>query len=156
MTLPEQLITIRVYDAPDLAEEDHQTLVDAGISANITTGSFHRSSGQTELRVPASEVDAALDLLPPELPTLQDLTAPAAACVVCGSDAVRIDSPASRYVLFIGGAAAAWMLYRGEINAAMIMLLAMATLAAGVRMRFHFRRCDRCGHEWHRSEQQER
>ena len=152
MDVPEQLVTIRVYDSPDLADEDHQALVDAGISA-YKTGSYHRHSGQTELRVPASEVDAARDLLPPGLPTLEDLTAPASACVVCGSDAVRIDSPASRYVLLIGGAAAAWVLYRGEINAAIVLLLATVTLAAGVRKKFHFRRCDRCGHEWHRTQQ---
>ena len=89
-----------------------------------------------------------------EPPTVEELLAPPPiACVLCGSEAVRIDSPASRYVLLIGGAAAGWVLYRGEINAALVMLLAIVTLAAGVRKRFHFRRCDRCGHEWHRAEQ---
>ena len=151
MAVPEQLVTIRVYDSPDLADEDHQTLIDAGISA-YTSGNYYRHGARTELRVPTSEVAAALELLPPELPTLEELTAPAAACVVCGSESVRIDSPAMRYVLLIGGAVAGWLLYRGAVDAAIGLLLATGMLAGGVRKRFHFRRCDRCGHQWHRAE----
>lgn len=94
------------------------------------------------------------DPLPEEPPTIEDLTAPPApTCLRCGSDGVRVDSPASRWVLMIGGAAAVWVLYRGAINAGIVMLLAVVTLAAGVRKKCHFRRCDRCGHEWHRAEQ---
>ena len=94
------------------------------------------------------------DLEPFEPPTLEELTAPSSlVCVVCGSEMVRMDSPASRYVLLIGVAATVWVLFRGAINAAIALLLATVTLAAGVRRRFHFRRCDRCGHEWHRAEQ---
>ena len=91
---------------------------------------------------------------PPDLPTLEDLTtAPALTCVLCGSDAVRIDSPASRYVLLAGGAASAWVLLRGPINAAVMFILTTLALAGIVRKRYHYRHCDRCGHEWHRTEQ---
>lgn len=145
-------MTIRVYDSPDLAEIDHQTLVGAGISA-YTSGSYHRHSARTELRVPASEAEAASDLLPPEMPTLEELTTPAVVCVLCGSEAVRIDSPAMRYVLLVGGAAAIWVLYRGALNAAIALVFTTLAMAGAVRKRFHFRRCDRCGHEWHRAEQ---
>jgi hypothetical protein len=153
MAVPEELVTIRTYDSPELADADHQALVDAGIAA-YTSGSYHRHSAQTELRVPASQVEAALDILPPELPTLADLTAPTVQCVVCRSTAVRTDSPAMKYVLLAGGAAAAWVVfYRGAFDAGIMLLLATVTLAAGVRARFHFRKCDACGHEWHRADQ---
>lgn len=90
----------------------------------------------------------------PEPPTLEDLTAsPTVTCVLCGSDAVRIDSPASRYVLLVGGAAAGWALLRAPLNAALAFIFTTLILAGLVRKRYHFRRCDRCGHEWRRAEQ---
>ena len=94
------------------------------------------------------------DPLPEELPTIEDLTAPPRlTCVLCGSDAVRTDSPASRYVLLIGGVAAGWMLLRGPLNAALVFIFSTLVVAGMVRKRYHFRRCDRCGHEWHRADQ---
>ena len=151
MPIPEQLVTIRVYDSPDLAAGDHQALLDAGINAYIT-GTSHQRIAQTELRVPHSEVDAALDVLPDEVPSLADLMAPSQQCVLCGSTLVQEDSPAMRWVLVIGGGLVLWVVYRGAINLAIMMLLAVVTLSAGVRARFHYRKCGACGHEWHRSE----
>jgi ribosomal-protein-alanine N-acetyltransferase len=86
-----------------------------------------------------------------ELPTLAELTTAAKpACVKCGSELVRTDSPASRWTLVIGGGMSAWMLMRGEPDAGVMLLITTVTLAAGVRTRFQFRRCDNCGYEWRR------
>ena len=151
MPVPEQLVTIRVYDSPDLAAEDHQVLLDAGINAYIS-GASHHHTARTELRVPETEVEAALELLPDETPSLADLMAPSQQCIMCGSTLVQEDSPAMRWVLVIGAAVVLWVLYRGAVNLAIMMLLAVVTLAAGVRVRFHYRKCGACGHEWHRSD----
>ncbi|MBI4265279.1 MAG: hypothetical protein HY657_12955 [Acidobacteria bacterium] len=153
MPVPEQLVTIRVYDSPDLAEGDRQILLEAGIPAYVS-GGYHRHNPQTEIRVPISQVEDALALLPEELPTLADLTAPTVQCVLCRSTSVRTDSPAMRWVLVIGALLAGWVvLYRGAITVAIMLLLATVTLAAGVRARFHVKKCDACGHVWHRTEQ---
>lgn len=86
-----------------------------------------------------------------ELPTLAQLTATAHhVCATCGSETVRSDSPASRWTLLIGGGMSAWTLIRGEADAAVMLVITTVTLAAGVRARFQFHRCDHCGHEWRR------
>jgi hypothetical protein len=151
MPVPEQLVTIRAYDSPDLAAEDHQALLDAGINAYVS-GTSHHHTARTELRVPESEAEAALELLPDEEPSLADLMAPSQQCIMCGSTLVQEDSPAMRWVLVIGGAVVLWVLYRGAVNLAIMLLLAVVTLAAGVRVKFHYRKCGACGHEWHRSD----
>lgn len=89
-----------------------------------------------------------------ELPTLEDLmTPPAPRCMKCGSESVRSDSPAMRWVVLVGGGMSAWVFFRGPIDAAILILVATVTLAAGVRARYHFRRCDACGHEWRRTDE---
>lgn len=93
------------------------------------------------------------DLQAAEPPTLEELLEPTIACIKCGSESVRIDSPASRYVLIVGGLASAWVLYLGAVSPAIGLLFVTVTLAAGMRKKFHFRHCDRCGHEWHRAEE---
>jgi hypothetical protein len=74
-------------------------------------------------------------------------------CVTCGSDAVRSDSPAMRWTLVLGGGMSAIVFFRGFAEVAITLLITTVTLAAGVRVRYHFRRCDRCGHEWHRTDE---
>lgn len=91
---------------------------------------------------------------PADVPTPADLIAPPPpTCLECGSEAIRTDSPAMRWTLVIGGAMSAWLIFRGVIDAAVMLVITTVTLAAGVRARFHFRRCDRCGHEWRRAEE---
>jgi ribosomal-protein-alanine N-acetyltransferase len=81
------------------------------------------------------------------------IAAPPPACIRCGSDAIRSDSPAMRWTLVLGGGMAAIVLFRGFVEVAVMLVITTVTLAAGVRARYHFRRCDRCGHEWHRTEE---
>jgi hypothetical protein len=110
-----------------------------------------RAAGSTPLASPDNELNDEDDALQAEPPTLQDLLAPRPpACVKCGSEAIRMDSPAMRWMLVIGGGMSAWVLFRGFVDAAVMLVITTVTLAAGVRARFHFRRCDRCGHEWRR------
>lgn len=98
--------------------------------------------------------ELAIGAEPGDVPTTADLmAAPPAACVKCGSDAVRTDSPAMRWTLVVGGSMSAIVLFRGFVEVAVMLIMATVTLAAGVRARYHFRRCDRCGHQWHRTEE---
>ena len=97
---------------------------------------------------------AAAAIEPADLPAPADLLAPPPPkCPKCGSEDIRMDSPAMRWTLVVGGAMSAWVLYRGFVDAAVMLVITTVTLAAGVRVRFHFRRCDRCGHEWRRAEE---
>lgn len=89
-----------------------------------------------------------------DVPTAADLLAtPKPTCITCGSDAIRSDSPAMRWTLVVGGGMSAIVLFRGFVEVAIMLLITTVTLAAGVRARYHFRRCDRCGHEWRRTEE---
>jgi ribosomal-protein-alanine N-acetyltransferase len=98
--------------------------------------------------------ELVVDTEPAEVPTPGELMqAPAPTCSKCGSEAIRSDSPAMRWTLVLGGGMAAIVLFRGFVEVAVMLVVTTVTLAAGVRARFHFRRCDRCGHEWHRSEE---
>jgi hypothetical protein len=103
------------------------------------------------LASPDNDRDDEDDAIESAAPTVQDLLAPRPpACISCGSEAIRMDSPAMRWTLVIGGGMSAWVLIRGFVDAAVMLVITTVTLAAGVRTRFHFRRCERCGHEWRR------
>ena len=100
------------------------------------------------------EPDDRLPDAEPEVPTLADLmAAPRPKCVKCGSEDIRTDSPAMRWTLVVGGGMSVWTLVRGFIDLAVMLIITTVTLAAGVGTRFHHRRCDRCGHEWRRSDE---
>ena len=91
---------------------------------------------------------------PADAPTPADLMAPPPpTCLKCGSGEIGTDSPAMRWTLVVGGGMSAWVLFRGFVEAAMMLVITTVTMAAGVRARFHFRRCGRCGHEWRRAEE---
>jgi hypothetical protein len=148
--IPERLTTIRLYDSPELAAADHQMLLDAGIDAYLG-GSYYRHRERAQLRVPESQIDRALELLPPELelPTLHDdLRLPSIRCVRCESAAVNVVAPAANYFLVGGVLLGVWALARRQVNAAVLMMIAMTVFAAFAKKLSARRRCDRCGHVW--------
>jgi hypothetical protein len=147
MGIPERLVTIRTYDSPDLAAEDHQGLIDEGFDAYLASSAF-RVGGLAELRVPESQVDAALELLPPEVPTLQQLTRPSAQCRVCSGGLVKEAPALVGYALFGGIGVAVWSLLRGDTRAAFVIVLTTVAIAAFLRNVTGRRVCEQCGSEW--------
>lgn len=152
MAIPERLVTIRIYDSPQLAEGDLGMLAEAGIHGYIS-GSFIRHRMRSELRVPESEAEAAIDLLPPELPSVSDqLNRVRARCPRCGGAGMHVTSPATRAVLLAGGALAVWALLHGQSNAAVVTMFATLALAVPVRVLTRHYQCDACGHRWRRGD----
>ncbi len=148
MPLPEPLVTVRTYDAPDLADVDRQLLVEEGLDAYIS-GNFFRHRMQSALRVPESQAARAIELLPPELPTLsENLNRVTAQCGQCGGDGVHVTSPATTYILAGGAALAGWALLQGRVNAAIVIMFATVAVAAPVRALTRHYRCAACGHRW--------
>jgi hypothetical protein len=152
VAIPERLITIRIYDSPQLAEGDLALLAEAGISGYIS-GSFIRHRMRSELRVPESDAAAALDILPPELPTVSnELNRVRARCSRCGEQGVHVTSPATRVILILGGALAVWALLHGQVNAAVVTMFATLAIAAPIRVLTRHYLCDACGHRWRRGD----
>ena len=152
MAIPERLVTIRAYDSPQLAEGDLALLAASGISGYVSS-SFIRHRMRSELRVPESDAQAALDLLPPELPTVSEqLNRVRARCPRCGGAGVHVTSPATQVILLIGGALAAWALVRGQGNAAVVTMFATLAIAVPVRALARHYRCEACGHRWRRGD----
>jgi hypothetical protein len=149
MALPERLVTIRTYDSPELAAGDHQALLDEGFDAYLSASHF-RPGGTSELRVPESQVDAARELLPPALPTLHDLTRPRADCHTCGGAVVRVSPAIARYLFYAGLVLAGSSFLRGDVRAAVVLVITAAVLATFVRQASGRLVCERCGTEWRR------
>lgn len=147
MQVPEPLVTIRAYDSPHLAQEDLRVLVEEGFTAYVSGGHL-RPGGQSELRVPRSQAEAAIALLPPELPTLDDLTRPSAECRVCGGPLIHVAPPLATYVLVAGALLAMSALVRGEMRTVSLIAMAAVAMAAFVNRVTRRRVCERCGSEW--------
>jgi hypothetical protein len=147
LPIPERLVTIRTYDSAELAAEDHQALLDEGFDAYLS-GSAFRPAGYSELRVPESQAEEALDVLPPEVPTLQQLARPNRTCRVCGGTLVQEAPALARYVLFGGMAVAAWSLLRGDARAAFVLVITTVAVAAFLRNVTGRQVCEQCGTTW--------
>jgi len=150
--MPDRLVAIRTYDSPQLAEGDLATLAESGINGDIAS-SFIRHRMRSELRVPEHVVDEALDLLPPELPTVsEELNHVGAPCVRCGGSGQHVTSPATRAVLIAGAVLAMWALANGRVSAAIVTMFATLAVAAPIRVMTRHYRCDRCGRRWRRGD----
>ena len=152
MAIPQRLVTIRVYDSPQLAEGDLELLAASGINGYIS-GSFIRHRMRSELRVPESDAETALELLPPELPTVADqLNRVRARCPRCGASGVHVTSPATRVLLIAGGALAVWALLHGQGNAAVVTMFATLAIAVPIRALTRHYQCPACQHRWRRGD----
>jgi len=144
MAIPEPLVTIRRYSSSEPAVDDCRLLIDAGIDAYIRT---YRRQDVGEVRVPESQVERALGLLPPPLPDLVEEPSIPKVCPWCGSDRARYPAPVSR-LASIGGifAAALLAVYRNFQAAALVFAVTLwvvylAKINAGLV-------CANCGGEW--------
>jgi predicted RNA-binding Zn-ribbon protein involved in translation (DUF1610 family) len=152
VAIPERLVTIRAYDSPQLAEGDLALLAAAGINGYVSS-SFIRHRMRSELRVPESDAQTALELLPPQLPTVSEqLNRVRARCPQCGGAGVHVTSPATQVVLIIGAALAVWALLRGQVNAAVVTMFAALAIAVPVRALTRHYQCQACGHRWRRGD----
>ncbi len=144
--IPEPLVTIRVYDSADLAEADHELLVASGVAAYLS-GASYRHSARTELRVPESQMATAIELLPHEVPTLEDLQEPDRTCARCGSAQIEHSRLGANFALGFGALVAVIALLLGRPEAAGVW--ALLAVAAVVMLRGRARpRCRNCGEVW--------
>ena len=141
--IPERLVTIRRYASTGPAVDDCRLLVDAGFDAYIRT---YRWQDIGEVRVPESQVQEALALLPAL--DASDAVEEVERCPWCGSHDARLVAPLTT-VLMAGAAAwIGWELYarrfEGAAAAALLSLLAVALtkMATGRLI------CVNCGRDW--------
>ena len=143
--MPEPLVIIRSYSSRDLAEEDCRLLIDAGIDAY--TGTYIRQR-TVKVRVPTSQVEQALALLPPPAPDLLAPADPQKACAWCGCEQTRFaSSPLVRSLVLGGMAFAAWLAIRRQFEAAALLGVGSIWLLF-VKVIDDRLVCSNCGREW--------
>ena len=140
--IPGRLITIRRYSSSEPAVDDCRLLIDAGIDAYIRT---YRWQDVGEVRVPESQVERALALLPAIDPAqIEEVER----CAWCGSKDARVVAPFTTVLASAGAAVVAWEIYSRRFEAAVaaaflaLLVVAMTKMAAGRLV------CTNCGREW--------
>ncbi|MEP6993610.1 MAG: hypothetical protein ABI968_03735 [Acidobacteriota bacterium] len=147
--LPEPLIAIAEYPAPELAAEAKERLDAAGITSYVG-GEYYRHHGNVALQVPESEAARALEVLEiePPSPAPDARFAIRPACPDCGSDQTRPIPPYGLYSL-IGAFAVGFLLCvatRSPIGIAAI--LPGWLLATWLSRDAGKQRCLACGRKW--------
>ena len=141
--IPERLITIRRYASSEPAVDDCRLLIDAGIDAYFRT---YRWQDVGEVRVPESQVERALALLPAVDPAQTEEEVER--CAWCGSKDARLVAPFTSVLASAGIALVGWEIYSGRAGAAVaaallvLLIVAMTKMAAGRLI------CTNCGREW--------
>src|SRR5258706_14335366 len=159
--IPERLVTIRGYATPELAEEDHRSLVEAGLDATVSSTYFgHRGyssvwRAQVELKVPESQKEEAsrlLGALEEEFPVVDSNRRPDAelTCPLChASD----PNPLPPYGLMVVCGLVGGLILLLRFNAAaplVIVITAFLGFAILPRLaaKFDKWRCKACGTRW--------
>ena len=125
---------------------DCRLLLEAGFDAYIRT---YRWQDVGEVRVPESQVENALALLPATPADGSSELEPIETCAWCGSRHARTFAPFTGVVLAAGAGLLAWAIYRGAYDAA--AMAATVTLIALFVMKTTIGRlvCADCGRDWH-------
>ena len=145
MAIPEPLVTIRRYPSAEHSEEDHERLTGASITAYRESLSPH--SLAVVIRVPESQVQQALAILPPAEPDLLEEPDKPKVCPWCGSDRARYPAPVARVASFVGGFFTALLAVYRQFEAAGLALaitlwaMYVAKIGSGLV-------CANCGREW--------
>jgi hypothetical protein len=147
--LPERLVTIAEYAAPELAGPERARLEAAGISSSLG-GRYYRRHGLVELQVSESEAARARTILglDAEAPSADAPVPAGAKCPDCGSEQGRRIPPYAFYAL-VGsmGLGLLWsLLARSPIG--MVMLLPGWFLAVWLSRLSGKWRCAACGRTW--------
>ena len=143
--IPERLITIRRYDSTEAAVEDCRLLIEEGFDAYIRT---YRWQDISEVRVPESQVEEALALLPAQAPDSVPRVDQRERCAWCGSEDARLVAPFTTVLACAGAALVAWELYRRRFESAVaaaflaLLIVAMTKMTAGRLV------CVNCGRDW--------
>ena len=140
--IPERLVTIRRYSSTEPAVAACRLLLDEGIEAYIRT---YRWQDTGEVRVPESEVERALALLP-AADSLEG-SDEVERCRWCGSRDARVVAPFTTVLGLAGVGLIAWEIYSRRIDGAVVaavlvlLIVAMTKMAAGRLV------CMNCGQE---------
>jgi hypothetical protein len=153
VSIPEPLVTIRSYSAPQFAAEDREALLEAGIPAYFG-GRYYRHNESVDLRVPASDADRALAVLGeprPEQDLLHGGTDNAGdqiRCPLCRSVDVIPQPPYGLLVMVAGVAVTAYAITNRWFLAAGVALLVTTVVWNRVERTTAKWRCARCSHAW--------
>jgi len=148
--MPEPLVTIRYYDTPEEARRDQRILGRAGITVYVGGGPrggmrFRMPAG--EIRVPESQAERALSLLPPQPPNLLAPPEVPSVCPWCGSDRARYAGAVARILGFLGIFTAASLTVRRHFELA--ALVGCCTVFAIWRANIGGDLvCANCGRQW--------
>ena len=153
MEIPEPLVTIRWYSAPEFAAVDREALLEGGIPAYLG-GRYSRYREAVELRVPESQVEQALDILGEPRPENDPLKGAVGEdqrpirCPLCLSAAVIPQPPYGLGVMLVGGAAAAYAFAIRWFAAAAVAIVVTIVVSARIDQKVPKWRCPRCHHAW--------
>jgi hypothetical protein len=143
--IPERLVTIRRYSSTESAVADCRLLLDAGLDAYIRT---YRWQDSGDVRVPESQVESALALLPASQLELSGGVEEAETCAWCGSRHARTFAPFTGLVLAAGAGLMGFAIYNGEYDGAamtftvtLVLLFMMKTITGRLV-------CADCGRDW--------
>jgi hypothetical protein len=142
--VPEPLVTVRRYPSAEHSEEDYDRLTEAGITVYRATPSRTLA---VVLRVPDSQVQDALAILPPAEPDLLKEPDQPAVCPSCGSERAQYPAPAARIASLAGVFVTALLaVYRrfeaaGVVFALTIWAMYLAKINSGLV-------CANCGGKW--------
>lgn len=146
--LPEPLVTVNQYGAPELASEDLEKLKAAGVDAYLG-GDYHRHHGPVELQVPASQARKALEVL--GLDPLEEEAAISPverSCPDCGSRETSEVPPYAWRVILASLAIFGICLIFGIGTVGVVVVLIGWLVGLWLSKRSGHQRCHRCKREW--------
>jgi len=143
--IPERLITIRRYSSSGPAVDDCRLLIDNGLDAYIRT---YRWQDIGEVRVPESQVERALALLPEARPDLSASVEQAEKCAWCGSRHARTFAPFTGLVLGAGAGLIGWAIYKGQYDGAAVAFTVTLVVLFFMKTTVGRLVCADCGRDW--------
>jgi VIT1/CCC1 family predicted Fe2+/Mn2+ transporter len=143
--IPEPLVTIRRYSSTEPAVADCRLLIDAGIDAYIRT---YRRQDTGEVRVPESQVESALALLPTAPPDASGGGDQNEKCAWCGSPHARTFAPFTSVVLAAGAGLIGWAIYKGQYDGAAVSVTVTLLVLFFMKTTVGRLVCAECGRDW--------
>src|SRR5256885_6991538 len=141
--IPERLITIRRYSSAGPAVDACRLLIDNGLDAYIRT---YRWQDIGEVRVPESQVERALALLPGVDSTGQAEVVER--CPWCGSRHARTFAPFTGLVLAGGAGLIGWAIYQGQYDGAAVAFTVTLVVLFFMKTILGRLVCAECGRDW--------
>ncbi|HXD19254.1 MAG TPA: hypothetical protein VN654_19710 [Vicinamibacterales bacterium] len=143
--IPERLITIRRYSSTEPAVADCRLLIEAGFDAYIRT---YRWQDVGEVRVPESQVQEALALLPATPAEGSSELERIETCAWCGSRHARTFAPFTGLVLATGAGLIGWAIYNGQYDGAAVSFTVTLVVLFFMKTTVGRLVCAECGRDW--------